>query len=318
MEDLLKNEKFAAAYAKLGRVSLNPRRHTANDARAHSAAVADLAARLGSANGCPASEVAMLRNLGLAHDIGKITGTARPEKSLEVLAQCDVTDPEFLALVKWHDTSLPWRRSVGRGEAPSPRAWRKLTRAVDVRLLSIFMVADRVDAPGGWRRNAPTTWFLSEARARGLIGDLMLDVKDHPSEVCGGAALTRDTGEGSEILLIRTRAGGWELPKGGIEWDELPEEAAIRELREEAAFAGDLRVIARLGDLEYCVGRGPDRHLKRVSYYAIGAVGDLVSEELPKRTHDRKWVGPTETDTLPLVREDLRPLIRAAQAGGAR
>ena len=46
-----------------------------------------------------------MRNLGLAHDIGKITGTAKPEKSLTVLAQCGV-DHEFLALVKWHDTGL--------------------------------------------------------------------------------------------------------------------------------------------------------------------------------------------------------------------
>ena len=189
MEDLLKNPRFADAYERLGRVSLNPRRHTAPDARTHSDAVATRAGELARANGCSPAEEALLTDLGHAHDIGKITGTARPARSLEVLADCGVDDPTLLALVKWHDCSLPWHRSMSRGEAPSDRAWRRLAQSVDVRLLCLFMVADRVDAPGGWRRNAPTVWFLAEARTRGLVGDLELDLADCPSEVCAGAAL---------------------------------------------------------------------------------------------------------------------------------
>ena len=72
MDDLLKNERFVAAYDRLRRVSLNPRRHTAADARAHSDAVAQMAARLALANGCSDAEVALLTNLGYAHDIGKL------------------------------------------------------------------------------------------------------------------------------------------------------------------------------------------------------------------------------------------------------
>ena len=175
MEDLLKNERFVAAYDTLGRVTLNPSRHTASNAREHSEAVAKMAARLASANGCTDDEVALLTNLGHAHDIGKITGTARPARSLDVLADCGIRDGTLLGLVKWHDTSLPWHQSALRGETPSDKAWRRLTSEVDLRLLCLFMVADRVDAPGGWRCNAATTWFISEARSRGLIGELILD-----------------------------------------------------------------------------------------------------------------------------------------------
>lgn len=317
MEPLLNNSSFLAAYDRLTRVSLNPRRHTAENARAHSDAVAHMAARLAAANGCSEAESALLTNLGHAHDLGKITGTARPERSLEVLAACGVTDPQFLALVKWHDTNLPWHRSTLRGESPSDRAWRRLASEVDVRLLCLFMVADRVDAPGGWRRNAPLTWFLAEARRRGLVADLTLDLDDHPSEVCAGAALVRPSDGRPSLLLIRTRSSGWELPKGGIEWDELPCEAALRELREESGIHGELSVVAKLGHLDYhaCAGR-ERRRLKRVHYYLARPAGALLSGERPASTREVRWFGADELDSVPLVSDDLRGLLHAALEQG--
>ena len=319
MNDLLNNvssnPRFAAAFERLGRVCLNPRRHTAPNARAHSDAVARMAAKLGRANGCSPAEIALLATLGHAHDIGKITGTARPARSLEVLADCGVTDEALLGLVRWHDTSLPWHRAMRRGEAPSDKAWRRLAREVDVRLLCLFMVADRVDAPAGWRRNAPTIWFHAEARKRGLVDALVLDVDDHPSEISAGAALVGREGGEPVVLVIRTRREGWELPKGGLAWDDLPEEAAIRELREEAGVAGELAVSKRLGELQYPIDGGGERWLKRVCYFVARARGEPSLGDLPKRTHERRWLREQEVEGLPLVNEDLRPLLRAALDG---
>jgi hypothetical protein len=65
--------------------------------------------------------------------------------------------------------ALAWYRQAERGQPPSDRAWRKLTRRLDVWLLCIFMIADRVDCHGGWRANAPTLWFFEEALRRGLL-----------------------------------------------------------------------------------------------------------------------------------------------------
>jgi 8-oxo-dGTP pyrophosphatase MutT (NUDIX family) len=315
MEDLLRNERFIAAYEKLGRVSLNPRRHTASDARTHSDAVARMAARLAAENGCSSDEIELLTNLGHAHDIGKITGTARPARSLDVLADCGVSDPTLLALVKWHDTSLPWHRSATRGEPPSDKAWRRLASEVDVRLLCLFMVADRVDAPGGWRRNAPTNWFISEARARGVVGSLALDVDDHPSEVCAGAALVARDGDGPKVLVIRVRPAEWELPKGGIEWDELPAEAAIRELREESGAAGELAAVGQVGRVSYFLGAERERRLKQVSYYAARALGPLELGELPEKTLERRWLRRAEIAGVALVNEDLRAVLYSALDG---
>jgi 8-oxo-dGTP pyrophosphatase MutT (NUDIX family) len=315
MERLLENPRFIAAYDRLAAVTLNPRRHTATDARSHSDAVAAMAARLGTANGCSTAEVELLTNLGHAHDAGKSTGTARPAKSLDVLAECGVTDPVLLALVKWHDTNLPWHQSAERGEAPSDKAWGKLSRAVDMRLLCLFMVADRVDAPGGWRRNAPTSWFIAEARARGLVGELVLDLEDHPSEICAGAALVRRDGDVGEVLVTRVRSAGFELPKGGIEWDELPGDAAVRELREEAGIEGELRVGRQLGHLDYLVGSGADRHAKRVLYHEVTSCGEATIGERPARTNERRWLREEDVDGVELVNEGLRAILHAALKG---
>ena len=147
MMDILQNERFAEAYERMKKVRLNPRRHTSANGWVHSESVSERAAALAKLNGRDAETVAMMRNLGRAHDIGKITGTARPERSLDVLADCGVEDDTFLELVKWHDTSLPWFNSAQRGKPVSDKAWRRLAERLDLELLLMFMVSDREDAP---------------------------------------------------------------------------------------------------------------------------------------------------------------------------
>ena len=72
-------------------------------------------------------------------------------------------------MVKYHDTNLPWYISMQKGQPPSRKAWAKLGRKVNMRLLCIFMVADRVDCPGGWQANDALVWFLEEATKRGFL-----------------------------------------------------------------------------------------------------------------------------------------------------
>jgi ADP-ribose pyrophosphatase YjhB (NUDIX family) len=308
MTSLLNNPKFADAFARLGDVTLNPRRHTAANARAHSEAVAARAGLLARQNACSEAEVSLLEDLGRAHDIGKITGTAKPERSLAVLAECGIdatTHPALLPLVKWHDTNLPWYLAHSRGQPPSDKAWRRLANELDMRHLALFMVADRVDAPPGWRRNAPLVWFLDEARKRELVpASLALDVPGQPSEISAGAALVAN----NCVLVIRVRSEGYELPKGGIEWDELPEDAALRELREEAAVASPVRAGSTLGHLDYTVAT----HAKRVYYVTATCDGAAELGPLPSRTRERRWISANELPSLPLVNEELRPLLARA------
>lgn len=171
---LLERPAFRADFERLGAVTLDPARHTSPDARTHSLAVARRARELAGAAGLGADEAGRLERLALVHDIGKVDGTRAPSASVERLPLYGEFDEAFVELVRYHDINLPWYKSRARGEAPSDRAWAKLARRVDARLLVLFMVADRVDCPGGWRANAPLVWFLGEARARGLVGDDIL------------------------------------------------------------------------------------------------------------------------------------------------
>lgn len=315
MNPILDNQRFAESFRALSSVRLNPRRHASADAREHSSIAASHAVALASANGCSPQETLLLEALGLAHDLGKLTGSASPDRSVELLAGCGIDDPALVSLVKWHDTSLPWYQASSRGQGPSDKAWRRLSASVDLRLLALFMIADRADSPAGWRRNAPTLWFLGEIRRRGLVGDLTLDLSDHPSEVSAGGAVLRREKCGPEVLVIRVRSEGFELPKGGIEWDELPFETAERETHEEAAVCSPVRGGAELGHLDYRVGEGSGGHCKRARYFVLEPDGTVELGPLPGRTRERRWVGLDGVATLPLVNEGMRPLlVRALKA----
>jgi len=79
--------------------------------------------------------------------------------------------------------------------------------------------------------------------------------------------------DGARILLISTQKGRrWQLPKGHIEPGETPEQAAVREVREETGVTG--RVVAPLPSVEYWyVEKGRNRVHKKVDYFLLEYVG---------------------------------------------
>jgi len=168
---ILDNQAFVEDYEKLKNISLHPAKHSAANAHEHSEMVRERVAQLSKLNGLSASDTQLLTDLAPLHDIGKITGTAKPCASVELLPKYDVSDERLMALVKYHDTNLSWYLASERGEPPTDKAWNRLARKTEMRLLCIFMIADRIDCPGGWRENAPLIWFLGEARKRGLLQD---------------------------------------------------------------------------------------------------------------------------------------------------
>jgi len=160
MQLVTNNQLFMSDYGQLAQVSLNPHRHTAKNALEHCNLVVEKAQQLAKLNQLNEEDTLTLINLSYVHDIGKIHGTAKPEQSVQLLSRYGCFSDAFIALVKYHDINLPWYISYTRGEAPSPKAWRKLSGAVDLSLLCLFMVADRVDCPGGWKNNKALMWFL--------------------------------------------------------------------------------------------------------------------------------------------------------------
>lgn len=319
MQNLLANPDFLTDYQKLKAVKLNSARHAAATAHDHCEMVAARAAHLAVLNGCTPEEAQVLQNVAFAHDIGKLGGTTSPEKSVELLPRYGIVDDSFVALVKYHDINLPWYLSFEKGQPPSDKAWHKMEGKVNLRLLCLFMVADRVDCPGGWRSNRPLVWFLQEVRERKLLkDDLQLDdgllvcrAGGATVEVSSGAAFVHGGAPGVELLVVRVRSAGYELPKGHLEWDETPEQAAARELREETGLLSEVNVGKPIGILEYSFEHDGVLVQKRVHYFLCttepGGMRDFGPK--PARIRELRWVNEAEVSDLPLVNEELRLVL---------
>jgi len=172
------HKNFLKDYLQLRQVTLNPNRHETSNAYEHCEMVRTRVLELAQINNLNEEETTLLENVALVHDIGKIAGTSSPTASVQILAGYNIDDKKLLNMVKKHDINLPWYNAQLRGKPPTENDWLKLKRKIDLRLLCIFMIADRVDCPGGWRRNQPLVWFLDEARKRNLLEDeIMLEDK---------------------------------------------------------------------------------------------------------------------------------------------
>src|SRR5699024_1666518 len=99
----------------------------------------------------------------------------------------------------------------------------------------------------------------------------------------GGPVVRIDSGvHVAAVIARRNRAGRREgcLPKGRLEGDETPEQAAVREIAEETGIVG--RIVRRLGVIDYWF-TGDDRRVhKMVHHFLLGAVGgELTVEDDP-------------------------------------
>ena len=164
-----------------------------------------------------------------------------------------------------------------------------------MRLLCLFMVADREDCPGGWRANEPTTWFISEAQRRGLIDQLVLDTHDHPSVISAGGVVIHDGHVLAEIL-----GGAWDLPKGKIEFDETPESAATRVLQIATGTRFPQSLSGHLFDLDDWVENASPPLLSRIRYYLM-----YIEETFPTLNSEIQWLPLTDINTLPWVNDAL-------------
>jgi 8-oxo-dGTP pyrophosphatase MutT (NUDIX family) len=95
--------------------------------------------------------------------------------------------------------------------------------------------------------------------------------------------------EGRVLVVHRPRHDDWSFPKGKLEPAESWEEAALREVEEETALAGELGGF--VGRTRYDVPAGP----KEVRYFVVRASG----EPRPRHEVDEvRWVTLAEAREL--------------------
>ena len=84
---------------------------------------------------------------------------------------------------------------------------------------------------------------------------------------------------GGRCLALR-RGGEWVFPKGHLEQGERPEDAAIREVREETGL--EVRIIQPIGSTRYEFGARTDPgHRKRVHWFLAESNANAIRLEPP-------------------------------------
>lgn len=119
-----------------------------------------------------------------------------------------------------------------------------------------------------------------------------------------------ETGE-RQVLLIRVRKHGYELPKGHIEPGETEAQAALRECIEEVGVKSTLEVGEKLETISYSFMSRDKKVTKTVSYYLITCADQFACAK-PRRTRELLWIGVREIDSVELVNDNLRRIIRRA------
>ena len=107
----------------------------------------------------------------------------------------------------------------------------------------------------------------------------------------GGVAFRSD-GQEHEIAVIRTsEEGRWQLPKGIVDPGETPEQAAVREVQEEAGLRCE--IVEPIDTIEYWFVASYDgpkkRYHKKVSFYLMEYISGDVTDHDHEVTEAR-WV----------------------------
>jgi 8-oxo-dGTP pyrophosphatase MutT (NUDIX family) len=140
----------------------------------------------------------------------------------------------------------------------------------------------------------------------------------------GGVVVRRaaddETGPQAAIIVRRNRAGRleWCLPKGHLEGTETPQEAAIREVREETGLVAEIRTT--LGIIDYWFSGESRRVHKVVHHYVLAMTGGrlTVDDDPDHEAEDAIWVPLADLPAKLSYPNEQRLAVVARQLVGQR
>lgn len=130
-----------------------------------------------------------------------------------------------------------------------------------------------------------------------------------------GGVLYRRAGDRLDValILVGKQRPRWMLPKGTLNTNETPEQAALREVREETGLEG--RMVAPLERIEYWFaskqGPKPVRFHKFVHFFLMEYVSGSVDDH-DHEVEEARWVEINEAVDL-LAFENEKSQVRQAQ-----
>ncbi len=114
-----------------------------------------------------------------------------------------------------------------------------------------------------------------------------------------------------QILFIR-RTSIWDLPKGKLEKGETPEDAALREVKEECGLDDHLIILQHIKDTYHIFLRSNKKYLKKIYWFKMLYKGN--KEPQPLKTEgitEIRWFDPGELDKiLDFTYPNIIPLIK--------
>jgi 8-oxo-dGTP pyrophosphatase MutT (NUDIX family) len=133
-------------------------------------------------------------------------------------------------------------------------------------------------------------------------------------EISAGGVVYRREGEEIEIVLAsrRTRRGelAWGLAKGGIEDHESPEEAAVREVREETGLLAEIE--DSLGETRYFYVWEDVRIRKTVHFFLMRHTGGNIDDR-DDEMEEIRWFPLERALKRAAYRGERDVLVRAAE-----
>jgi 8-oxo-dGTP pyrophosphatase MutT (NUDIX family) len=138
------------------------------------------------------------------------------------------------------------------------------------------------------------------------------EIPAHADEFSAGGVVVRD-GEVITIVPVKRAADGRRvlgLPKGHLDGDETPEQAAAREVAEEAGV--EVELIDLLGDVEYRYERRGRTVNKIVRFFLFEyRSGDLADHD--HEIEEARWM-PFAQAARQLSYDGEREMVRRAQS----